>query len=163
LEKHLNYSIRQIRCRCPCACHPFEFQATPLGLVGLCRGPSGYMGRKINLFWWKLFIWHMFKEEHPYRTVTSWVKKIRIQCPCACIPFEFKATPLGLLGLGGGVLQAIWDEKSTSFDENFSFGALFSFKEEQFCMCPFDVLLNFFSPIFKLCFFVTSTKFWLIP
>jgi hypothetical protein len=95
----------------------------------------------------------MFKEEHPYRTVTSWVKKIRIQCPCACIPFEFKATPLGLLGLGGGVLQAIWDEKSTSFDKNFSFGAPFSFEEDKFCMCPIDVLLNFFILILNCVFF----------
>jgi hypothetical protein len=66
----------------------------------------------------------MFKEEHPYRTVTSWVEKIWSWCPCACIPFELRATPLGLLGLGRGVLKAIWDEKSTSF------GALLSFKEE---------------------------------
>jgi hypothetical protein len=27
----------KIRCRCPCACHPLEFQATPMQLVGLGR------------------------------------------------------------------------------------------------------------------------------
>ncbi len=27
----------KIRCRCPCTCHPFKFQATPMQLVGLGR------------------------------------------------------------------------------------------------------------------------------
>ncbi len=30
------------------------------------------MVRKITILWWKLFIWHVYKEEqHPYRTVTG--------------------------------------------------------------------------------------------
>jgi hypothetical protein len=65
----------------------------------------------------------MFKEEHPYCTVTSQGEKIWGWCPCACHPFEFQAHPLWLLGLGRGVLQAIWDKKSTSYDRNFLFGA----------------------------------------
>jgi len=61
----------------------------------------------------------MFKEEHPYRTVTSWVEKIWSWCPCACIPFELRATPLGLLGLGRGVLQAIWDKSKLLMTRTF--------------------------------------------
>jgi hypothetical protein len=45
------------------------------------------------------------------------------RCSSACHPFEFQATPLGLVGLGRGVLQAKWDKKPTSSNENFSFGA----------------------------------------
>jgi len=41
---------------------------------------------------------------------------------CACHPFEFQARSLGLVGLGRGVLQAIWD-KSPSSDKILSVGA----------------------------------------
>ncbi len=63
----------KIRCRCPFAYHLFEFQATPLGLVGLGRGVLQAMEFKINFLWRKLFICRILKEEHPYRTGTSQV------------------------------------------------------------------------------------------
>jgi hypothetical protein len=31
------------------------------------------MGQKINFLLQKLFVWHIFKDEHPYHTVTSQV------------------------------------------------------------------------------------------
>jgi hypothetical protein len=43
-----------------------------------------------------------------------------------CHPFELQAMPLGPVGLARGVLQAVWDKKSPSRDENSSFGPAIS-------------------------------------
>jgi hypothetical protein len=43
------------------------------------------------------------------------LKYIQQRWPCASHPFEFQAMPRGLVGLGRGVLRAIWDKTSTSF------------------------------------------------
>jgi hypothetical protein len=41
----------------------------------------------------KLFIWRMFKEEHPYRRVTSQVKKFGADALVHAIPLNFKLRP----------------------------------------------------------------------
>jgi len=54
------------------------------------------------------------------------IRKIRYRCFRVCTAIEWQALPPGPVGLERGVLQALWDKKTSSSDEKSLFGAAIS-------------------------------------
>ncbi len=72
LLRYFIYSIRKNSVPVPLFIPPLWISSYSHAVSGAGKsGPPGYMGWKITAFWQKLFIWHMYKWEHPYHTVTS--------------------------------------------------------------------------------------------